>query len=168
MLLPSQHFKCDRFRRKNRTSAAETQDEVGIDGHSLGNGTAFSAVAPSQQPVCDAHRSNIREWFPQARITSRLTSGRFISSVPHAAFCCSNSHCPGVWRVCYIPLSKSLIYFDDFYVHNSGPRDDTPDRCAAPDPEAVAALSSHRGGGEPGRLAKSLELMANASTFIRG
>jgi len=26
---------------------------------SLGNGTAFSAVAPSQRPVCDAHQSKI-------------------------------------------------------------------------------------------------------------
>src|SRR5262249_260142 len=30
-----------------------------ITGRSLGNGTAFSAVAPSQQPVCDAHPSKI-------------------------------------------------------------------------------------------------------------
>jgi hypothetical protein len=28
-------------------SAAETHDQVGIDLQSLGNGTAFSAVAPS-------------------------------------------------------------------------------------------------------------------------
>ena len=40
---------------------SQTTEGVGIDGRSLGNGTAFSAVAPSERPVCDAHRSNIRE-----------------------------------------------------------------------------------------------------------
>src|SRR5262249_33927815 len=44
--------------RRKRLSAAETRDELGIDGQSLGNGTAFSAVAPSQQPALAAHRSN--------------------------------------------------------------------------------------------------------------
>jgi hypothetical protein len=34
---------------------------IRIDGRSLGNGTAFSAVAPSQRPVCDAHQSKIFE-----------------------------------------------------------------------------------------------------------
>ena len=34
----------------------QTKEGVGIDGRSLGNGTAFSAVAPSQRPVYDAHR----------------------------------------------------------------------------------------------------------------
>src|SRR5947209_20269001 len=39
-----------------------------------GNGTAFSAVAPSKRPVFAAHRSNIREWYcPQARIAGHLT-----------------------------------------------------------------------------------------------
>ena len=38
-------------------------DELGIDGQSLGNGTAFSAVAPSQQPALAARRSNTREWY---------------------------------------------------------------------------------------------------------
>jgi hypothetical protein len=39
-----------------------------------GNGTAFSAVAPSERPVFAAHRSNIREWYcPQARIAGHLT-----------------------------------------------------------------------------------------------
>jgi hypothetical protein len=39
-----------------------------------GNGTASSAVAPSERPVFAAHRSIIREWYcPQARIAARLT-----------------------------------------------------------------------------------------------
>jgi hypothetical protein len=39
-----------------------------------GNGTAFSAVAPSKRPIFAAHRSNIREWYcPQARIAGHLT-----------------------------------------------------------------------------------------------
>jgi hypothetical protein len=34
---------------------------IRIDGRSRGNGTAFSAVAPSQRPVYDAHQSKIFE-----------------------------------------------------------------------------------------------------------
>ena len=34
---------------------------VKINGQSRGNGTAFSAVAPSQRPVYDAHQSKIFE-----------------------------------------------------------------------------------------------------------
>src|SRR5262249_18728316 len=40
---------------------SQTTEGAGIDGRSLGNGTAFSAVAPSQRPVCDAHQSKIFE-----------------------------------------------------------------------------------------------------------
>jgi hypothetical protein len=46
-----------RFRLSPQRS--ETKEGVGIDGQSLGNGTAFSAVAPSERPVFAAHRSNI-------------------------------------------------------------------------------------------------------------
>jgi hypothetical protein len=60
--------------RRKLVERSGTQTKLGIDGRSLGNGTAFSAVAPSQQPVCEAHRSNIREWYcPQARIADHLT-----------------------------------------------------------------------------------------------
>src|SRR5262249_16892488 len=38
---------------------AASRRMIRIDGRSLGNGTAFSAVAPPQRPVCDAHRSKI-------------------------------------------------------------------------------------------------------------
>jgi hypothetical protein len=40
---------------------SQTKEGVRIDGRSLGNGTAFSAVAPSQRPVYDAHQSKIFE-----------------------------------------------------------------------------------------------------------
>src|SRR5262249_28014012 len=43
--------------RPHRTDS-RAHDEVGIDGQSLGNGTAFSAVAPSQLPALAARRSN--------------------------------------------------------------------------------------------------------------
>src|SRR5262249_10092828 len=61
------------------------KERIGIDGRSLGNGTAFSAVAPSQRPVCDAHQSKIfgsgiAIMSPRARIPGRLTSSRLISS----------------------------------------------------------------------------------------
>ena len=39
----------------------QMQEAVGIDGRSLRNGTAFSAVAPLQRPVYDAHQSKIFE-----------------------------------------------------------------------------------------------------------
>jgi hypothetical protein len=62
-----------------------------IDGRSLGNGTAFSAVAPSQRPACDAHQSKIFGSgipivSPRARISGRLTSSRLVSSARTAAF----------------------------------------------------------------------------------
>src|SRR5262249_3514869 len=52
-----------------------------------GNGTAFSAVAPSKRPVFAAHRSNIREWYcPQARIAGHLTFSRLFSFSRHRGF----------------------------------------------------------------------------------
>jgi hypothetical protein len=64
---------------------------VRIDGRSLGNGTAFSAVAPSQRPVCDAHQSKIFESgtpieSPRARIPGRLTSSRLVGSARTVVF----------------------------------------------------------------------------------
>src|SRR5262245_8577388 len=65
---------------------------IRIDGRLLGNGTAFSAVAPLQRPVCDAHQSNIFGigipiMSSPARIPGRLTSSRLVSSARTAAFC---------------------------------------------------------------------------------
>src|SRR5262249_49072196 len=42
-----------------RPLRSQTKEGVGIDGRSLRNDTAFSAVAPPQRPVCDAHQSKI-------------------------------------------------------------------------------------------------------------
>ena len=61
----------DRYNQKRN-------EERTIDGQSLGNGTAFSAVAPPQRPVCDAHQSKIFGsgipiMSPRARIPGRLT-----------------------------------------------------------------------------------------------
>jgi hypothetical protein len=58
---------------------------IRIDGRSLGNGTAFSAVAPSQRPVCDAHQSKIfgerySDHVPRARTPERLTSSSVVGS----------------------------------------------------------------------------------------
>jgi hypothetical protein len=65
----------------------ETKKGVGIDGRSLGNGTAFSAVAPSQQPVCETRRSNTREWYcPQARIAGHLTFRPLVLFRPECGF----------------------------------------------------------------------------------
>lgn len=51
--------------------SAAKRKRARIDGRSLGYGTAFSAVAPSQRPVCDAHQSkNIRE-----RYSDRVSPG---------------------------------------------------------------------------------------------
>src|SRR2546422_6620941 len=67
--------------------SAQRDEERRIDGQSLGNGTAFSAVAPSKRPVFAAHRSNIREWYcPQARIAGHLTFQPLFSSSPHRGF----------------------------------------------------------------------------------
>jgi hypothetical protein len=69
---------------------------VKINGQSLGNGTAFSAVAPSQRPVCDAHQSKIfGSGIPiisrRARILGHLTSSRLVSSARTSAFLLSLS-----------------------------------------------------------------------------
>jgi hypothetical protein len=76
----------------NRLSARTRRMNLGIDGRSLGNGTAFSAVAPSQQPD-GAHRSNIREWYcPQARIAGHSTSQLIVGSSPHRGFLLARLH----------------------------------------------------------------------------
>src|SRR5260221_3071550 len=52
-----------------------------------GNGTAFSAVAPSKRPVFAAHRSNIREWYcPHARIAGHLTFHLLVRFRAHCGF----------------------------------------------------------------------------------
>ena len=56
-----------------------------------GPATAFSAVAPSQQP---------------ALLTFRPL-GRFRPSYG------IDPHCPGVWRACHIPPGKLPVCFDD-------------------------------------------------------
>jgi hypothetical protein len=62
----------------------------------------------------------IREWYrPQARIAGRLTSSRLISSARTAAFCQLDAHCPAVWPVCYIPLGKLPVRFDDLKMHSN-------------------------------------------------
>src|SRR5260370_42660434 len=67
----------------------------GIDGQSLGNGTAFSAVAPSKRPVFAAHRSNIREWScPQARIAGHLTFHPLVRFREHCGFLSARSALP--------------------------------------------------------------------------
>jgi hypothetical protein len=73
-------------------------EERPIDGQSLGNGTAFSAVAPPQRPVCDAHQStNIRERYsdhvppgPNIWTLNIQPLGQFR---PHLAFCQPDPHC---------------------------------------------------------------------------
>src|SRR5262249_39917365 len=72
-------------------TTTETQPRTN-DGQSLGNGTAFSAVAPLQRPVCDAHQSNIFGSgipivSPRARTPGRLTASRLVSSLCTAPFC---------------------------------------------------------------------------------
>src|SRR5262245_59444604 len=58
------YFRLQHDLRPHRTDSTcplmlnARMDELGIDGQSLGNGTAFSAVAPSQQPALAARRSN--------------------------------------------------------------------------------------------------------------
>ena len=77
-----------------------------------GNGTASSAVAPSQRPVCDAHQSKIFGsgipiMSPRARILGRLTSSRLISSTA------GDPHCPTLRPACYIPPGKLSVRFND-------------------------------------------------------
>jgi hypothetical protein len=72
--------------------SAAKRKRARIDGRSLGNGTAFSTVAPSQRPVCDAHQSKVFGsgvpiMSPRARMHGRLTSSRLVSSDRSAAFC---------------------------------------------------------------------------------
>jgi hypothetical protein len=65
---------------------------------SLGNGTAFSALAPSQRPARRPSIQNIRERYsdysPRPRIPGRLTSCRLVSSAPHLGFLSTRSTLP--------------------------------------------------------------------------
>src|SRR5499427_2875737 len=76
-----------------------------IDGQSLGNGTAFSAVAPSQRPTCDAHQTKIfgsgipTIMSPRARIPGRLTSKSLGQFPPAGLSVRPDPHCPAVWPV---------------------------------------------------------------------
>src|SRR5262249_17309067 len=94
----------------------------------LRDGTAFSAVAPSQRPVCDAHQSKYSETVfrscPPARILGRLTSSLLISSARTSAFCLPDPHCPAVWPPYHIPPRKTPVSFDDLWMHNSCRSDD--------------------------------------------
>src|SRR5262249_44440651 len=98
--------------------SAAKRKRAGIDGQSLGSGTAFSAVALSQRPVCDAHQSNIFGSgipivSPRARIPGRLTSSRLVSSARTVVFYQPAPHCRAVWHACYIPQAKLPVCFDD-------------------------------------------------------
>jgi hypothetical protein len=77
---------------------------------SLGNGTAFSAVAPSQRPVCDAHQSKIFGGIPIIPPAPKTWTCNILPlwSVPPrtSAFCQPDPHCPAVWPVCHIPPGK--------------------------------------------------------------
>ena len=71
----------------------------------LRNGTAFSAVAPSQRPACDAHQSKIfgsgipTIMSPRARIPGRLTSKPLGQFPPAGLSVRPDPHCPAVWPV---------------------------------------------------------------------
>jgi hypothetical protein len=84
---------------------------------SLGNGTAFSALAPSQRPGRRPSIQNIRERYsdysPRPRIPGRLTSCRLVSSAPHSAFCQPDPHCLAVLPACHIPPGELPVCFDD-------------------------------------------------------
>ena len=69
-----------------------------IDGGRSGTARPFSAVAPPQRPVCNAHRSKIFGsgipiMSPRARTSERSTSSRFVSSARTSAFCQPDPHC---------------------------------------------------------------------------
>src|SRR5262249_2013129 len=107
-----------RSKQTRRVAWAERFPAARIDGQSLGYGTAFSAVALSQRPVCDAHQSKIFGSgipivSPRARIPGRLTSSRLVSSACTVVFYEPDPHCPAAWHACYIPPGKLPGCFDD-------------------------------------------------------
>jgi hypothetical protein len=63
---------------------------------SLGNGTAFSAVAPSQRPVCDAHQSKIFGGIPIIPPAPKTwtCNTALVSSAPHLGFLSARSTLP--------------------------------------------------------------------------
>src|SRR5262245_32905047 len=83
-----------------------------------GNGTAFSAVAPSSGPYWPPIDPITREWYcPQARIAGPLTFQPVARFRPSGGF---HQHRPGVWRVCHIPGRKSNSSIENLYMHDSG------------------------------------------------
>jgi hypothetical protein len=81
-----------------------------------GNGTAFSAVAPSSGPYWPPVDPITREWYrPQARIDDRLTfqpAARFRPSGD------SHQHRPEAWRICHIPERKSRSSFKNLHMRD--------------------------------------------------
>jgi len=77
----------------------------GIDGQRTGNGTAFSAVAPSERPVFAAHQ--IRS---SGVVIARIAAPqRYIVLFGSARVLVGEQ----VWPVCYIPPRKSRACFND-------------------------------------------------------
>jgi hypothetical protein len=82
-----------------------------------GNGTAFSAVAPSSGPHWPPVDPITREWYcPQARIAGDPTFHRLVR-FPRMLL--AHWHCQVVWPACYIPSGKSLGCFYDLRMHSS-------------------------------------------------
>src|SRR5262249_38064150 len=101
-----------------RMPLADVLSNQGIDGQSLGYGTAFSAVALLQRPACDAHQSKIFGSgipivSPRARIPGRLTSSRWVGSARTVVFYQADPRCRAVWHACYIPPGKLPVCFGD-------------------------------------------------------
>ena len=117
----------------------------GIDGLSLGNGTAFSAVAPSQRPVCDAHQSKVFGsgapiMSPRARTPGRLTSDGLVSSARTAASVSPMRISLAVLPVCYIPPPKSPDRFDDSWMQNNAQARSVGEQ-DFPEPDYAATLT---------------------------
>jgi hypothetical protein len=110
---PSQHPMRDRSPVKNGLIAAKPRT-TGIDGQLLGNGTTFSAVAPSRparRPSIQIFGSSIPIMSPRARIHGCETFNVLIGSAAIATFCYADPHCSAVWPVYYIPPSKLPVCF---------------------------------------------------------
>src|SRR5262249_56752664 len=79
-------------------NASRAHDEVRIDGQSLGNGTAFSAVAPSQRPVCTPidpkYSGAVFRSCPPGPNTWTLNIQPFDQFRPHRGFLLSRSTLP--------------------------------------------------------------------------
>jgi hypothetical protein len=97
---------------------SSTKSELGINGQSLGNGTAFFRCGAFAAGLCDAHQfkifgSGIPIMSPPGPNTWTLNILPLGQFAPHCDFLLTLSTSPRSVAICYIPSGKLPVRFND-------------------------------------------------------